>query len=168
MIAGWFRLDNIVQCCWQPGTMLLQQHCCILFSTTSYNDLKIFCRVLITESVWVSESCILLTTALWRKTSKDMKANIGNRAKHRRTGHEILGGGQTLVCPTRGLDECRSGSPGAFSPAKILKCRVSQMPFPAFWEWNYSFFNAFLPVRTNCFHMIRKIARLLGRNCPTN
>ena len=41
-------------------------------------------------------------------------------------------GGHTLVCPTRGLDECRRGSPGAFSPAKILKCRVSQMPFPAF------------------------------------
>ena len=51
---------------------------------------------------------------------------------HRRTGHEIFWGGQTLVCPTRGLDECCRGSPGAFSPAKILKCRVSQMPFPAF------------------------------------
>ena len=41
-------------------------------------------------------------------------------------------GGHTLVCPTRGLDECRRGSRMAFSPAKILKCRVSQMPFPAF------------------------------------
>ena len=52
-------------------------------------------------------------------------ADIGIRATK-------FGGGRRLVCPTCGLDECRRGSPRAFSPAKILRCRVSQMPFPGF------------------------------------
>ena len=44
LLAGSFRLNNIVQYCWQLGTMLPQQHCCILFSTTCYNS-YFFCRV---------------------------------------------------------------------------------------------------------------------------
>ena len=30
LIAGWFRLINIVQYCWQPRTVLPSWHCCIL------------------------------------------------------------------------------------------------------------------------------------------
>ena len=47
---------------------------------------------------------------------------------HRRTGHEILWG-QTLVCPTRGLDECRGGwgvrwhsPPRKFGNVESRKC----------------------------------------------
>ena len=34
VIAGWFRLNNAEQYCWQLWTMWAAQHCCILFSTT--------------------------------------------------------------------------------------------------------------------------------------
>ena len=52
---------------------------------------------------------------------------------HRRTGQEILGGGGVkLVCPTSCIAANVLGGSGASSPRKILKCRVSQMPFPAF------------------------------------
>lgn len=44
LIASWIRLINIVQHCWQPGTMLPQQHCCILISTTCYNGIIFSCE----------------------------------------------------------------------------------------------------------------------------
>ena len=57
------------------------------------------------------------------------------------------------------------GGPGASSPGKILKCIESRKcHFPRFKDEIIPFFNAFLQVRTNRFHMIRKIARLLSRN----
>ena len=50
---------------------------------------------------------------------------------HRRTGQEILGG-QTLVCPMRGVAVNDVGGPEASSAGKILKCRVLLMPLFAF------------------------------------
>ena len=53
-----------------------------------------------------------------RFREKEVAVTADISKMYHRTGHEILGG-QTLVCPTRGLDECRRGSPGEFSPRKF-------------------------------------------------
>ena len=87
---------------------------------------------------------------------------------HRRTGQEIWGGGQMLVCPTRSVDECRRGVRGHPPPGKFLNVESRKCNFPRFEDEIVPFLMLSLQVRTNCFHMIRKIARLLSRNCPTN
>ena len=92
---------------------------------------------------------------------------------HRRTGLEILGGGgghkfARLAPKAR---ELLRGS-GGMLPRKILKNRVSLMPFPAFWcgflcmeqVTNEKKILRIL-VKQN---MNRKIARLFSKNCPTN
>ena len=94
----------------------------------------------------------------------------GIRRIHRRTGLEILGG-RTRICPTRAFGGSLGGS-GGMLRRKILKNRVSLMPFPAFWcgflcmeqVTNEKKILRIL-VKQN---MNRKIARLLSKNCPTN
>ena len=94
--------------------------------------------------------------------------------KHRRTGLEILGGGGGRQEFARLAPKAREplGGSGGMLPRKILKNRVSLMPFPAFWC-------GFLCMEqvTNekkilrillKQNMNRKIARLLSTNCPNN
>ena len=81
---------------------------------------------------------------------------------HRRTGLEIWGGDTNL--PDRGS--------GGMLPRKILKNRVSLMPFPAFWCGLLCMEQVAnekkvlrILVKQN---MNTKIARLLSKNCLTN
>ena len=80
--------------------------------------------------------------------------------------------GQTQICPTRAEGVRTSRGVGGMLPRKILKNRVSLMPFPAFWC-------GFLCMKqvTNEKKILRilvkqkmnrKIARLLSKNCPIN
>ena len=89
---------------------------------------------------------------------------------HRRTGLEIFWGMDTNL-PDSKAREALGGS-GAMLPRKILKNRVSLMPFPAFWcgflcmeEVTNEKKILRIFVKQN---MNRKIARLLSKNCPTN
>ena len=50
---------------------------------------------------------------------------------HRHTGLEIWGG-RTRICPTRAKGAKPLGGSGGMLLRKILKNRVSLMPFPAF------------------------------------
>ena len=90
---------------------------------------------------------------------------------HGRTGLEILGWAETnLPTCAKGARREPQGGSGGMLPRKILKNRVSLMPFPAFWC-------GFLCMETNekkilrilvKQNMNRRIVRLLGKNCPTN
>ena len=94
---------------------------------------------------------------------------------HRRSGLEIFGGGGGGAHEfARLAPKAREplGGSGAMLHRKILKNRVSLMPFPAFWcgflcmeqVTNEKKILRIL-VKQN---MNRKIARLLSKNCPTN
>ena len=90
--------------------------------------------------------------------------------RHRRTGLEILGGGHEFVRLAPKAREPLGGS-GGMLPRKILKNRVSLMPFPAFCGFlcmaqvtNEKKILRILVTQ----NMNRKIARLLSKNCPTN
>ena len=53
---------------------------------------------------------------------------------HRRTGLEIFfGGGRTRICQIRAEGARTSRGVRGHAPRKVLKNRVSLMPFPAFW-----------------------------------
>ena len=89
---------------------------------------------------------------------------------HRRTSLKIL----TRICPTRaeGARTLRGGGVRGPAPRKILKNRVSLMPFPAFWSGFLCMEEVTnekkilrILVKQN---MNRKIGRLLSKNCPTN
>ena len=81
-------------------------------------------------------------------------------------------GRRTRIFPTRAKGARTSRESGGMLPGKILKNRVSLMPFPAFWcgflcmeqVTNKKKILRIL-VKQN---MNRKIARLLSKNCPTN
>ena len=93
---------------------------------------------------------------------------------HRRAGLEILGGGQEFARPALKARKPLGGGGGSgcMLPRKILKKRVSLMPFPAFWceflcieqVTNEEKILRILVKQS----MNRKIARLLSKNCPTN
>ena len=96
---------------------------------------------------------------------------------HRRTGLEILGGGggyefARLAPKARELLRVSGG----MLPRKILKNRVSLMPFPAFWcgflcmeQVTNEVTNEKKILRILAKqNMNRKIARILSKNCPTN
>ena len=96
-----------------------------------------------------------------------------DKHKHRRTGLEIWGGGADMNLPdSRRRRENLGGGGGGMLPRKILKNRVSLMPFPAFWcgflcmeqVTNEKKILRIL-VKQN---MNRKIALLLSKNCPNN
>ena len=78
----------------------------------------------------------------------------------------FLEGGLTFACLTSALVRALAGRPGAYSPRKILKCRVSQMLFPPFEIISFLMFVCWK--EQNCFQINRTIAQLQSTNFPTN
>ena len=91
---------------------------------------------------------------------------FGNFAWH---GPRNLGGGGADVSlpDSRCSHECRRGVRGILAQENFEMYSLANA-ISRVLRMKLFLFNAFLQVRTNCFHMIRKIARLLSRNCPTN
>ena len=102
---------------------------------------------------------------------------IPSHRGHRRTGLEILGGGQEFARLVPKAREPLGGS-GGMLPRKILKNRVSLMPFPEFWcgflcMEQVTNEKKILRIllkheREDCPNMNGKIARLFSTNCPNN
>ena len=106
-----------------------------------------------------------------RKEQSQLLISFNKTHKHRRTGLEIFGG-QTGICPTRTKGARTSRGSRGMLPRKILKNRLSLMPFPAFWcdflcmgqvTNEKKILRILLKQNIN-----RKIARLLSTNCPNN